>query len=150
MGGTVRVLDTDLWRSLPKLVDRALGEIVNPYGATATLDYHQGAPPVDNHADVIESVRIAAIDALGRDSVVPTHQSLGSEDFSWFIQDSPGAMIRLGAALPDRSVDLHSATFDIDEAAIETGILVGTAALLRMLEPKAPVEDISGRGVPSS
>jgi amidohydrolase len=146
MGGTVRVLDTDLWRSLPKLVDQALGEIVTPFGATATLDYHQGAPPVNNHRDVIESVREAAVETLGRDSVVPTHQSLGSEDFSWFIQDLPGAMIRLGAALPDRTVDLHSATFDIDESAIETGVLVGTAALLRMLEPDAPVESISDRG----
>jgi len=146
MGGTVRVLDTDLWRSLPKLVDQALGEIVTPFGATATLDYHQGAAPVNNHRDVIESVREAALETLGRDSVVPTHQSLGSEDFSWFIQDLPGAMIRLGAALPDRTVDLHSATFDIDESAIETGVLVGTAALLRMLEPDAPVESISDRG----
>jgi amidohydrolase len=101
---------------------------------------------VNNHRDVIESVREAAVETLGRDSVVPTHQSLGSEDFSWFIQDLPGAMIRLGAALPDRTVDLHSATFDIDESAIETGVLVGTAALLRMLEPDAPVESISDRG----
>ena len=145
MGGTLRVLDTDLWRTLPKLVDQALGEIVNPYGATATLDYFQGAPPVDNHAGVIESVRVAATEWLGRDSAVSTHQSLGSEDFSWFIQDTPGAMVRLGAALPDRTVDLHSATFDIDESAIETGILVGAASLLRMLEPERPVEHLIAR-----
>jgi len=145
MGGTLRVLDTDLWRTLPKLVDQALGEIVNPYGATATLDYSRGAPPVDNHAGVIESVRVAATEWLGRDSAVSTHQSLGSEDFSWFIQDIPGAMVRLGAALPDRTVDLHSATFDIDESAIETGILVGAASLLRMLEPERPVEHLVAR-----
>ena len=145
MGGTLRVLDTDLWRTLPKLLDQALGEIVRPYGATATLDYYQGAPPVDNHADVIESVRLAATEWLGREAAVSTHQSLGSEDFSWFIQDIPGAMVRLGAALPDRSVDLHSATFDIDESAIETGILLGASALLRMLEPERPVERLASR-----
>lgn len=147
MGGTLRVLNTDLWRTLPKLVDQALGEIVTPYGATATLDYHQGAPPVDNDSSVIESVRLAATDWLGRDSAVSTHQSLGSEDFSWFIQDTPGAMVRLGAALPDRTVDLHSATFDIDESAVETGILVGVASLLRMMEPDRPVKHLAPRSV---
>jgi metal-dependent amidase/aminoacylase/carboxypeptidase family protein len=42
-------------------------------------------------------------------------------------------MIRLGVGRADRTADLHSATFDLDEAAIETGILVGAASLIRLL-----------------
>jgi amidohydrolase len=67
-------------------------------------------------------------------NVEHTHQSLGAEDFAWFLEDIPGALIRLGAALPNRRVDLHSASFDIDESAIETGILVASETLLRLLE----------------
>ena len=70
--------------------------------------------------------------ALG-DGVAMTHQSLGSEDFAWFLEDMPGALVRLGSALPDRSVDLHSALFDIDETALEWGTLIGSAALVELL-----------------
>lgn len=90
-------------------------------------------PPVVNDANVINKIEAAATDALGADNVVHTHQSLGAEDFAWYLEDIPGALIRLGAALPNRRVDLHSASFDIDESAIETGILVATATILRLL-----------------
>jgi amidohydrolase len=71
---------------------------------------------------------------LGESAVVDTHQSLGSEDFAWFLETIPGSLIRLGAALPDLEVDLHSARFDVDEACIETGILVGVASILELLD----------------
>jgi metal-dependent amidase/aminoacylase/carboxypeptidase family protein len=78
-------------------------------------------------------VRGAVEEHLGAESAEETHQSMGSEDFSIFLQDTPGAMIRLGVGRADRTADLHSATFDLDEAAIETGILVGAASLIRLL-----------------
>jgi metal-dependent amidase/aminoacylase/carboxypeptidase family protein len=59
---------------------------------------------------------------------------MGSEDFSWFLQDVPGALVRLGAGNGRHPVDLHSPTFDIDEAAIEHGIAVGAISLLRLME----------------
>jgi amidohydrolase len=76
----------------------------------------------------------AAESVLGPYDVEHTHQSLGAEDFAWFLEDIPGALIRLGAALPNRRVDLHSATFDLDESAIETGILVASETIIRLLE----------------
>ncbi len=132
--GTIRSLDTDLWRRLPKLTERLCADIVTPLGATFELDYQQGSPPVVNDADVVAAIGDVATGLLGSDAVHETHQSLGSEDFSWYLESVPGAMIRLGVARADRTVDLHSASFDIDESAIETGIAVGAAALLRLLD----------------
>ena len=43
-------------------------------------------------------------------------------------------MFRLGSALDDRTVDLHSASFDVDEDCIEVGMKVGAAALLGLLD----------------
>jgi amidohydrolase len=132
--GTVRLFDVDLWREMPKRVESLVNEIATPLGATAGLVYHQGCPPVYNDPRVISIVEQAAAAVLGPGRVEQTHQSLGAEDFAWFLEDIPGALIRLGAALPDRSVDLHSASFDVDESAIETGILVAGETLLRLLE----------------
>ena len=132
--GTVRLFDLDLWRDMPKRIETTVAEMAAPLGAIAEVEYLQGCPPVVNDSNIISIVEDAATSVLGADSIVHTHQSLGAEDFAWFLEDVPGALIRLGTALPDRQVDLHSATFDIDESAIETGILVASATLLRLLE----------------
>ena len=134
LGGTIRLFDLDLWRTMPKLLEGVVTDLIRPLGATSEIDYHRGSPPVVNHDVVTGVVAQAAVAALGDDGVKPTHQSLGSEDFAWYLEQVPGALLRLGSSLPDRKVDLHSATFDVDERAIETGILVGAEAMLQLLE----------------
>ena len=137
LGGTIRLFDLDLWRRLPGHVERLVHDIVEPLGATMKIEYEQGSPPVISDQDVIDTVRRAATGTLGDHAIRPTEQSLGSEDFSWSLESVPGALVRLGAALPDRKVDLHAADFDIDERAITAGMLAGSAALLGMMEHKA-------------
>jgi amidohydrolase len=61
---------------------------------------------------------------------------MGSEDFAWFLDHVPGALIRLGAGRDQHPVDLHSPTFEIDEAAIEHGIAVGAISLLHLMEQR--------------
>jgi amidohydrolase len=134
IAGTVRMFDLDLWRSMPPLIERLVAEIVAPLGATAVVDYKRGSPPVINDPTVITAVARAATSILGPEGVLPTEQSLGAEDFAWYLEEVPGALVRLGAALPGRSVDLHSAEFDLDERAIPTGMMVGGAALLALLD----------------
>ena len=137
LGGTVRVFDADLWRSLPATVERMIHEIVTPLEAKAEVDYERGSPPVVNDPAVTAALCRAAEEALGLDAVLPTEQSLGSEDFAWYLESVPGCLIRLGSALPDRRVDLHASDFDIDERAVPAGILVGALGLIRVLEDRS-------------
>ncbi len=132
--GTVRLFDPQLWRDMPKRIESVVAEMAAPLGASVETTYHQGCPPVMNDPEIVSVIEAAAGAVLGSNKVVETHQSLGAEDFAWFLEDIPGALIRLGAALPDRTVDLHSASFDVDESAIETGIAVAGETLLRLLE----------------
>jgi amidohydrolase len=134
LGGTIRLFDLELWRTMPKLLEQVVTDLARPLGAGVEISYHRGSPPVVNHDGIISSIGRAAERVLGADKVTDTHQSLGSEDFAWYLEHVPGALIRLGSALPDRDVDLHSAAFDVDERCIETGITVGLAALLELLD----------------
>ncbi len=134
LGGTVRLFNLELWRAMGKELEQHVRDLVAPLGATADVIYEQGAPPVVNDGEIIDMVERAAADVLGTEGVTGTHQSLGAEDFAWYLESIPGALVRLGAALPDRQVDLHSTTFDIDESCIEHGIAVGVASLLEMLK----------------
>ena len=134
LGGTIRLFDIELWRMMPKLIEQVVSDLATPLGAGVSIEYHRGSPPVVNHAAVTRAVAEASRLAIGDDHVVETHQSLGSEDFAWYLDAVPGALVRLGSALPDRAVDLHSANFDVDEACIETGIRVGLLSLLALLD----------------
>jgi len=130
--GTVRVQDGAVWRSLPAIIDRALHSVIAGTGAEAELEHRRGSPPVDNDASVIAVVRDAA-SALPV-AVVPTPQSMGSEDFSWFLEHVPGALIRLGVGTSGEPVDLHSPTFVLDETALEYGVALGALSLIRLME----------------
>ncbi len=49
---------------------------------------------------------------------VTTAQSLGGEDFGWYLDSVPGAMARLGTRTPGGpTYDLHQGNLRIDEAA---------------------------------
>jgi len=128
--GTVRVLDRDAWARAPELVRRLVAGVIGPTGITAEVEYVRGVPPVDNDPHAIELLRAATVAGLGAAAVADTPQSLGGEDFGWYLEKVPGALARLGVAGPGMpSVDLHQGAFDIDEGAIEVGVrlLVQTA-----------------------
>ncbi|MEN8234565.1 MAG: amidohydrolase [Actinomycetota bacterium] len=131
--GTIRVRDTATWRTLPETITREVEAIAASFGAETDVDYVRGVPPVDNDASVIATIEEAAVSLLGPDGVRPTPQSMGSEDFSWYLEHVPGALVRLGVGRNGHPVDLHSPTFDLDEAAIEHGIALATLSLVRLM-----------------
>ncbi|MEU5518660.1 amidohydrolase [Streptomyces griseoaurantiacus] len=132
LSGTVRCLDLDAWRIAPDVVHAAVDEIANMYRAKSEINYIRGVPPVVNDPVVAELLRDAMTARRGADSVEDTPQSLGGEDFSWYLEHVPGAMARLGVRRPgDRTVrDLHQGDFDADEHAITVGVEMFTAAAL--------------------
>jgi len=134
--GTLRVLDRTAWQDAPELVERVVRDLVSPYGARAAVRYERGVPPVDNDPSATALLTAAVKQALGPGAAVPTAQSLGGEDFAWYLDGVPGSMARLGVKPPglERPVDLHQGRFDVDEGAIAVGVRVLTAAALAALE----------------
>ncbi|GAA5212902.1 MULTISPECIES: M20 family metallopeptidase [Streptomyces] len=132
LAGTVRCLDLDAWRQAPDLVVGAIDEIANLYRAKSEITYVRGVPPVVNEVTSTELLQAAMVARRGTDSVETTEQSLGGEDFSWYLEHVPGAMARLGVRPPgERTVrDLHQGDFDVDEHAITVGVEMFTAAAL--------------------
>lgn len=132
LSGTVRCLDLDTWRQAPDLVHAAIDEIANLYRAKSEINYIRGVPPVVNDPEVTELLRDAMSARRGPHSVEDTEQSLGGEDFSWYLEHVPGAMARLGVRTPGERTtrDLHRGDFDADESAITVGVELFTAAAL--------------------
>ncbi|MGC0329913.1 amidohydrolase [Streptomyces sp. SAI-170] len=132
LSGTVRCLDIEAWRQAPDIVVAAIDEVANLHRAKSEITYVRGVPPVVNDPGVTDLLRDAMIARRGAESVEGTEQSLGGEDFSWYLEHVPGAMARLGVRPPgERTVrDLHQGDFDVDESAIGVGVELFTAAAL--------------------
>ncbi len=131
--GTLRVLGETAWRDAPVVIERLLDAIVRPLGASYELTYTRGVPPVCNEPRATEVFSAGIGRALGLAAVVPTEQSLGGEDFAWYLQQVPGAMARLGVRPAHGASDLHTANFDVDERAIAVGVRVMVATAIEAL-----------------
>jgi amidohydrolase len=121
--GTLRVFGRDAWDAAGPLVTQLVDEIVAPSGVAATTVYTRGVPPVVNTASAVAAQRAAVVAALGANALVETEQSMGGEDFAWYLDKVPGALARLGVRRPGApAFDLHQGTFDIDENALDVGV----------------------------
>jgi amidohydrolase len=129
--GTLRAGDVRTWHRAAEIIAEAVPLIAQPYGVRVELDYQRGVPPVVNDPAVTGLVSGAARAVLGGNSVLVAEQSMGGEDFAWYLREVPGALMRLGSRTPGGpAFDLHQAEFEPDEGAIAVGVkvLAATAA----------------------
>ncbi|MEU5125704.1 amidohydrolase [Streptomyces mobaraensis] len=132
LSGTVRCLDIDAWRDAPDLVHAAVDEVAAMHRAKSQITYIRGVPPVVNDGEIAGLLGRAMTARRGAGAVEDTQQSLGGEDFSWYLERVPGAMARLGVRPvgDSKARDLHRGDFDVDEGAIQVGVELFTAAAL--------------------
>jgi amidohydrolase len=133
--GTLRTLSHDMWAALPPLIEELVQAVAAPYGVQAAVTHARGVPPTVNDAASIASLDHVVRTAVAGGAVRTTEQSLGGEDFAWYLDRVPGALARLGVRSPGSTVsmDLHQSGFDVDERCISVGVQlltgVATAAL---------------------
>ena len=141
--GTVRCLDDEAWHAAPDLLKALIESVASAYGVVADLTYVRNVPPTVNEAVSVAMLEAAADRVLGADAVVPTPQSLGGEDFAWYLESVPGALARLGTRKPGSSddFDIHQPTFDVDERAIEVGVRLLSATALTALSGDSATPD---------
>ncbi|MFL0277414.1 M20 family metallopeptidase [Mycobacterium sp. SMC-19] len=124
LAGTVRTASRDTWVAMEGIVEEAVASLLEPLNIEHTLNYHRGVPPVVNEA-VSTRMLTHAIEAIGPEVLAETQQSGGGEDFSWYLEQVPGAMGRLGVwPGSGPQLDLHQPTFDLDERALAVGVRV--------------------------
>ena len=129
--GTVRMLDAVAWADAEDLVRELISHILAPYGVEAETTYVRGVPPVVNEVRSTGMLARAVEGVLGPGGHVPTPQSLGGEDFAWYLESVPGAMGRLGTRTPGGpTYDLHQGDLVVDERAPAVGAKVLAAVAI--------------------
>jgi amidohydrolase len=117
------------------MVKALLESVASAYAVVPEISYQRNVPPTVNDALCTAIFEAAADRVLGAESVTAAPQSLGGEDFAWYLDSIPGSLARLGTRAPDSGADfdIHQAAFDVDERAIGHGVrLMAATALTAM------------------
>ncbi|MDF2829125.1 MAG: N-acyl-L-amino acid amidohydrolase [Mycobacterium sp.] len=124
IAGTIRTASREAWVVMEDLVGEIVSSILAPLQVDYAVHYRRGVPPVVNE-EISTRIMTHAIEAIGIDALADTRQSGGGEDFSWYLEEVPGAMARLGVwSGHGPQLDLHQPTFDLDERALAVGVRV--------------------------
>ena len=122
--GTFRAMDEG-WRfKAHELIRKQTIGLVEAMGAEVDLHIDVGYPTVDNNPELTGTAWQLANDYMGEANVYETELRMGAEDFGYYTQHIPGCFFRLGVKNEEKGIihNVHTPRFNIDEAAIETGI----------------------------
>jgi len=124
IAGTIRTFD-EAWRSeAHRRITRMAQSVAEGMGGSCEVRIESGYPSLYNDPAVAQNVRDWATDYLGADNVVELPMRMTAEDFAYFAREVPSCFYRLGTGNNELGITsgLHTATFDVDESSLRTGM----------------------------
>ncbi|QDU78991.1 putative hydrolase YxeP [Polystyrenella longa] len=121
--GSLRTIQADTRERLHRRIREIAHGVGKTSGTLIDVDFHNALPSIVNNNDATRCLELAAMQILGTENTSRIDQpSMGGEDFALYLEQVPGAMIRLGCArdISDPTL-LHSCRFDIDETVLSLG-----------------------------
>lgn len=127
LAGTLRTMD-EAWRKEVKAkIKEIITAVCKKYNADSEVNIIDGYPFLTNDAMVTEQCKQAAITYLGKENVEDLPLRMTAEDFAYVSQQVPSCFYRLGTGNKQKGITsgVHTATFNIDEKALEisTGLM---------------------------
>ena len=122
--GTFRAMNEE-WRYKAHDIIRTLSTgLAESMNASIEIHIDVGYPSVYNNERLTEISTGLAREYMGDEKTGVTELRMGAEDFGYYSQVIPGCFYRLGVGNESKGIrsGVHTPTFNIDEAAIETGI----------------------------
>ncbi len=121
--GTLRTLDEKWRKELHQRLEKLVTGIAAALGGSAELEIGHGYPFLKNDEPLTRWAWEEARRFLGEDRAVELPIRMTGEDFAFYSHHLPACFYRLGVGNPDRGINspVHTDTFDVDEACLETG-----------------------------
>ncbi|MGD9862123.1 MAG: M20 aminoacylase family protein [Pseudodonghicola sp.] len=117
--GTVRTLCEEVRDHIETRLATLVASVAAGFGCTGTLVYTRHYPVTVNHAAETELAAEAARAVAGAENVfTDMPPTLGGEDFSFMLNEVPGAMINVGNG---PSAQLHNPAYDFNDEVIGWG-----------------------------
>lgn len=138
--GTIRATSESTRAKVHDGVRRVADGIAAAHGCEADAAIQYGYPVTSNDDDFAEFSLGLATEVAGRGATVRLpHPVMGAEDFSYLLNEIPGAMVFLGGTPHGTNLSKvapnHSNRVYFEEEAMSTGIALYAATALRRLAP---------------
>lgn len=136
LGGTCRSVSPQVRKQAVQDLSESALRLCEEVDLHAQVTIDEGCPPVVTNAELFRDFCVVARALEPHVQLaILDKPSMGSEDFAYYLEKAPGLLFRLGmgAAWPD----LHTASFDFNDAAIETGISMLAGMTLRLCRSEA-------------
>lgn len=139
LGGSVRWFNPDVQAEIRRRMTMHAQGIAQSYGVSIGFDYSARYPAVINTAEPAALAVRAARDVAGADAVITDFPPfMGSEDFSFMLQSTPGAYLAIGNGPANDSGQLHGPRYDFNDDAIVHGATFWVALCRRFFEEVDP------------
>ena len=119
--GTARAFSSETMKKLEDNLRRTAEGVASSLGAKAELDFRFTFAPLINNPEETDFAADCAAALVGEENVAREfRQIMGSEDFSFMLNESPGAYIRIGNG--EDSVQVHNPGYDFNDEIIPLGV----------------------------
>jgi hippurate hydrolase len=125
--GTVRTLTAEVRELIEKRVREVVAGVAQITGAKIDLHYERGYPVTSNHAAQTDFATQVAKEVAGDANVHEMPPLMGAEDFSYMLEQRPGAFIFCGNG---DSAGLHHPAYNFNDEAI----VFGTSYWIKLVE----------------
>jgi hippurate hydrolase len=133
--GTVRTFRNEVMTLVEDNMTRIAQGVAAAFGATAKVDFRRLFAPLVNNADATTEFADVAADIVGNDNVDRERSLImASEDFSFMLEQRPGAYINIGNGDTVGSCPVHNPGYDFNDEILP----LGAAALAGIVEKKLP------------
>lgn len=116
--GTLRTFDKIIREQILVFLKQLLESYKNIYHFSYDFIVDEGYPATINSKKEVEMIRKLIIEKFGHDKIIEVDKpSMGSEDFSYFLEHYPGVYIWLGSKNSHRGLNcmLHSPEYDFND-----------------------------------
>lgn len=118
--GTVRTLNKEVREKIEKEIRAILEGVKIADHVDYELEYLNGYPVLINHENEATLIERLIKENISQDAFAVKEQTLGAEDFAYYLQHCPGAYFFVGARNENESTHYphHHPKFDFDERAL--------------------------------
>ena len=134
MRGTARWFKPEVGDLLEQKVRALASGIATAFGATAEVTFSREYPATINENESADLARAAAEAVVGESRVAEMPKpTMGGEDFSYMLNERPGAYLMLGGGRTGSDPQVHHPKYDFNDAILPLGASYFVALAERLL-----------------
>jgi amidohydrolase len=126
--GTIRTLDSKMQTDVHDRIRRVAKSVADYWGATVEVTIDTKTLVTYNDPALVKMMVPSLEKALGKDNVIDSTWSTGSEDFSYFGEKAPAFFMWVGGMPkgmdPSKAAPHHTPDFYIDDSRLDAGVKV--------------------------